>query len=57
MADNLQRAAEAVPATVLDGSEEVEAERALKLLKSLLEGVRMTESVLMNVRRQLAATC
>ena len=49
VADNLQRAADAVPGNVLDGSEEVEAERALKLLKSLLEGMQMTEAVLMKV--------
>jgi len=49
VADNLQRAAEAVPSGVLDGSEQLEAERAQRLLKSLLEGVQMTEGVLMKV--------
>jgi hypothetical protein len=50
VADNLQRAAEAVPAGVVDGDEQLEAEKAQRLLKSLLQGVRMTEGVLINVR-------
>ncbi|KIZ05737.1 molecular chaperone GrpE [Monoraphidium neglectum] len=49
VADNLQRAAEAVPAGVVDGDEQLEAEKAQRLLKSLLQGVRMTEGVLINV--------
>ncbi|GBF88541.1 grpE mitochondrial-like [Raphidocelis subcapitata] len=49
VADNLQRAADAVPGSVLDGSEEIDPERTLKLLRSLLEGVRMTEGVLIKV--------
>lgn len=49
VADNLQRAAEAVPAAALDGAEPLDAERAAALLKSLLEGVRLTESALMGV--------
>lgn len=50
MADNLQRAAEAVPPAAVDGSEALDAERAARLLRSLLEGVQMTESMLINVR-------
>ncbi|KAI8477514.1 MAG: mitochondrial grpE-type co-chaperone of the HSP70 system [Monoraphidium minutum] len=49
VADNLQRAAEAVPPSVLDGSAELEADKAQRLLKSLLQGVRMTEGVLIKV--------
>lgn len=51
VADNLQRAGDAVPGGVLDGSEQLDAEKAQRLLKSLLEGVKMTEGVLMKVRR------
>ncbi len=49
VADNLQRAAEAVPAGAVDGSEDLDAERAQRLLKSLLQGLAMTEGVLMKV--------
>jgi molecular chaperone GrpE (heat shock protein) len=45
----LERAAAAVPSAALDGSEPLEAERAAGLLKSLLEGVRMTQGTLMAV--------
>jgi hypothetical protein len=51
VADNLQRAAEAVPPGVLDGSEQLDAERAQRLLKSLAEGVALTDGVLMKARR------
>ena len=52
VADNLQRAAEAVPAAALDGSEPLDADKARALLASLLEGVRMTEGVLMGAFRR-----
>lgn len=45
----MERAAAAVPSAALDGSEPLEAERAAGLLKSLLEGVRMTQGTLMAV--------
>lgn len=57
VADNLQRAADAVPASALDGSEELDAERVQKLLRSLVEGVNMTDRVLMQVCRVGAARC
>lgn len=54
VADNLQRAAEAVPAGFVEGSEVLDAERATKLLRSLLQGVQMTEGVLMKVFKKHA---
>lgn len=50
VADNLERAAGAVPGKVLTGEEEVERDRALALLKGLHEGVQLTERILLQVR-------
>jgi hypothetical protein len=56
VADNLQRAAESVPAEALQGDlpegagREEEHEKALQLLKSLHVGVLMTDKVLQQVR-------
>ena len=50
VADNLQRAAETVPESVLQGNDAdgqpLTPERALALLQSLLQGVHLTERVL-----------
>ena len=50
VADNLQRAAEMVPESVLQGTDAdgqpLTPERALALLQSLLQGVHLTERVL-----------
>ncbi|KAK9841005.1 hypothetical protein WJX81_005106 [Elliptochloris bilobata] len=50
VADNLQRAAETVPGSVLEGKDAdgqpLAPERALALLQSLLQGVHLTERVL-----------
>lgn len=49
VADNLQRAADSVPPEVLAEGAEVDKERALQLLKGLLEGVQITNKVLLQV--------
>lgn len=43
VADDLQRAAESVPPEVLKDGSKVQLEKALGLLKSLLQGVNITE--------------
>ena len=55
VADNLERATKAVPEEVLGGSggEDIDAESAKKMLLSMLEGVQLTEKVLLQVRRPL----
>ena len=55
VADNLERAAGSVPLEEVGGAEGgddsgVDRERALKLLRSLREGVLITDAVLMKVR-------
>lgn len=50
--DNLERAAASVPQAVIDGDEEADAEKLKKLLRGLLEGVRATEKILMQVLRK-----
>lgn len=54
VADNLERAAGAVPLDELNGEKEVDAARALSLLRSLRDGVLMTDTILMKV---LACWC
>jgi len=49
VADNLERAAGAVPATALGGDQEVDAAEVQKQLRTLLEGVKMTQQVLNQV--------
>lgn len=56
VADNLERAAAAVPEAVLGGKEEVDAARALTLLRSLREGVVMTDTILQSVFRKEGLT-
>ena len=55
VADNLQRAAETVPAAVLEGKDAdgqpLSPARALALLQSLLQGVHLTERQLQQARR------
>lgn len=50
VADNLESAARAVPQGVLQEGAAVQADTALKYLRSLLEGVQATERVLLKVR-------
>lgn len=49
VADNLERAAGSIPEADLAEGSEVDRERALKLLRSLRDGVLMTDTVLMKV--------
>ena len=49
VADNLERAAGSVPEADLGEASECDRDRALKLLRSLREGVLMTDTVLMKV--------
>ena len=49
VADNLERAAGSVAMEDIDGTNDIELERALKLLKSLREGVVMTDNILMKI--------
>jgi hypothetical protein len=49
VADNLESAQRAVPATVLQPGAEISTETALGYLKALLEGVQATERVLLKV--------
>jgi hypothetical protein len=49
VADNLERAAGSVPVDEIDGTKEVDGDRALQLLKSLRDGVLMTDDILMKV--------
>ncbi|GAB4816846.1 hypothetical protein N2152v2_003892 [Parachlorella kessleri] len=49
VADNLERAAGAVPLDELNGEKEVDKDRALALLRSLRDGVLMTDSILMKI--------
>jgi hypothetical protein len=50
VADNLERAAGSVPASEVEEGAEVGRDRALQLLRSLRDGVLMTDAVLMKVR-------
>jgi molecular chaperone GrpE (heat shock protein) len=50
VADNLERAAGSVPPEDVQDGSEIDRERALKLLRSLREGVLMTDTVLLKVR-------
>lgn len=56
VADNLERAASAVPLDELHGDKEVDAERALSLLRSLRDGVLMTDSVLLKIMEKEGVT-
>jgi len=49
VADNLERAAGSVSIGDVDGSNEIDLDRALSLLKSLREGVVLTDNILMKV--------
>ena len=49
VADNLERAAGAVPGTALDSGEAVDVAELQKQLRTLLEGVQMTQQVLNQV--------
>jgi hypothetical protein len=49
VADNLERAAGAVPLDELNGEKAVDTDRALALLRSLRDGVLMTDAILMKV--------
>ncbi len=49
VADNLERAAGAVPSAALGGGQEVDAAEVQKQLRTLLEGVKMTQQVLNQV--------
>ncbi|KAL4859929.1 Fumarylacetoacetase [Chlorella vulgaris] len=49
VADNLERAAGSVPPADVDHNSDIDRERALMLLRSLREGVLMTDAVLMKV--------
>lgn len=49
VADNLERAAASVPPADVHADTEIDRERALKLLRSLREGVLMTDTVLLKV--------
>ena len=49
VADNLERAAGAVPGTALENGEAVDTAELQKQLRTLLEGVRMTQQVLTQV--------
>ncbi|KAL4425698.1 hypothetical protein ABPG75_009714 [Micractinium tetrahymenae] len=49
VADNLERAAASVPAEHVGDSSEIDRDRALGLLRSLRDGVLMTDTVLMKV--------
>lgn len=50
--DNLERAAASVPQAVIDGGEAADADKLKALLRGLLEGVRATEKILMQVLRK-----
>lgn len=52
VADNLERAAGSVPPADVDHNSDIDRERALMLLRSLREGVLMTDAVLMKVSRR-----
>lgn len=52
VADNLESAAKAVPGDVLAPGADVPADKALGLLRALLEGVNATERVLLKVAWQ-----
>lgn len=49
VADDLERATQSVPEAVLSGEQAVDAEAAVRMLRSLRDGVRMTDGILMNV--------
>lgn len=49
VADNLERAAASVPDEHVGDSSEIDRDRALSLLRSLRDGVLMTDTVLMKV--------
>ena len=49
VADNLERAAGAVPETALNAGQELDAAEVQKQLRTLLEGVKMTQQVLNQV--------
>ncbi|EFN57477.1 hypothetical protein CHLNCDRAFT_11196, partial [Chlorella variabilis] len=51
VADNLERAAGSVPPEDVHQDSEIDRDRALKLLRSLREGVLMTDTVLMKASR------
>ncbi len=51
VADKLERAAGAVPLDEVNGEKEVDAARALALLRSLRDGVLMTDAILMKASR------
>lgn len=49
VADNLERAAGSVSADDVDSSSEIDRDRALSLLRSLRDGVVLTDSILMKI--------
>lgn len=49
VADNLERAAASVPDEHVGEASEIDRDRALSLLRSLRDGVLMTDTVLMKV--------
>lgn len=49
VADNLERAAGSVLLEDVDGTNEIELDRALKLLKGLRDGVVLTDDILMKI--------
>ena len=56
VADNLERAAGSVSAEDVDGDTEIDRERALSLLRSLRDGVVLTDSILMNILEKEGVT-
>lgn len=49
VADNLERAVGSISATEIDGSSELDLNRAVSLLRSLRDGVVMTDGILMKI--------
>lgn len=49
VADNLERAAGSVSTEDVDGTNEIDRDRAMKLLKSLRDGVLLTDNILMKI--------
>jgi molecular chaperone GrpE len=56
VADNLERAAGSVSLEDVDASSEIELDRAVKLLKSLRDGVILTDNILMKILEKEGVT-
>ena len=56
VADNMERAVGSVSPEDIDGSQEIDLDRALKLLRSLREGVVITDNILISILEKEGVT-